>query len=162
MTDSQNPYTPPEARVKDEPSPGSPIKAVLVGLAVDIGGSIAAGVVLTLVYGILLGSAGATPEEIAVAAAAISPGSWVFNVGVAMGCGFSVWGGYLCARIAGRREYVSGAAMAIISMAIAVAFGSDAYPAGLNLALSIATFGAVMFGVRVGVAKNRAVVLPSA
>ncbi|HEX7810946.1 MAG TPA: hypothetical protein VF460_03470 [Burkholderiales bacterium] len=162
MTESQNPYTPPDARVKDEPGPGSPIKAVLVGLAVDIGGSIAAGIVLTLVYGVLLASTGATPEEIAAAATAIAPGSWIFITGMAMGCGFSVWGGYLCARIAGRRAYASGVVVAAISTAFGAAFGSEGYSAGLNLALLIATFGAVMFGVRMGVTKNRAMDLPQA
>ncbi len=157
MTDNPNPYTPPEAKLEDERRPGSPIKAVLVGLAADIGGSFAAGIVLTVVYGIVLGASGASPDEIAAAAAAtMSPGSWVFIAGVVVGCGFSVWGGYLCARIAGQREFRAGSVVAVISTAIAAAFGQDAYPAGINLALSIATFGAVMFGVRTGAAKNRA------
>ena len=160
MTDNQNPYTPPEAKLEDERRPGSPMKAILVGLAADIGGSLAAGILLTVVYGIVLGASGASPDEIAAAAAAVSPGSWVFVAGVVMGCGFSVWGGYLCARIAGQREYRTGVVVAVISTAVAAVFGQDAYPAGINLALSIATFGAVMFGVRMGAARNRSAISP--
>ncbi len=155
MTESRDPYAPPGARLEDKPGPGSMVKAVLVGLGVDICGSLVAGIVLGMVYAAILAASGASPEEIETAFANISPLSPMSILGSLTGCGLSVWGGYLCARIARRREYALGAVVAAISTAASLMMASH-YPIGVNLALSIATFGSVMFGVRFGYAKNNA------
>jgi hypothetical protein len=155
MTENHDPYAPPEARVEDRREPGSPFKAVLVGVAVDVGGSLVAGVVLGMAFAGVLAASGASPEHIAAAFANLSPLSPMFIAGSLIGCGLSVWGGYLCARIARRREYGLGAVVAVISAAASLLMGGE-QPAGLNLALSIATFGAVMFGARFGHARNNA------
>jgi hypothetical protein len=155
MTEGHDPYAPPGARLEDKRGPGSMVKAVLVGLGVDIGGSLVTGIVLGMAYAAILAASGASPAEIETSFANISPLSPVSVLGSLIGCGLSVWGGYLCARIARRREYALGAVVAVISTAASLLTASH-YPIGVNLALSIATFGSVMFGVRFGNAKNNA------
>ncbi len=60
-----NPFAPPASRVKDfTTSRGSPFKAVIVGLVVDFGGTTIAGVLLTIDYGIVLGSSGASADQL--------------------------------------------------------------------------------------------------
>src|ERR1051326_8127077 len=50
-----NPYAPPEATVHDlPPKPGSWFKAIALGLATDIGGTLVATGILALIYGIAL------------------------------------------------------------------------------------------------------------
>jgi hypothetical protein len=153
--DNPDPYAPPQAAVADEFRPGSPVKAALAGIAVDIGGSFAGGIALSFAYGIQLASSGATTEDVATALEHIPAGSWVFVLGSLLGFGFSIWGGYVCARVARIREYHPGSVVATVSTLVAALLASDDYPAGINLGLVIATFGAVILGVRLGRQKNR-------
>jgi hypothetical protein len=155
MTENHDPYAPPGARLEDKHGPGSMVKAILVGLGVDIGGSLVSGIVLGMACAAILAASGASPEEFDTSFANISPLSPVSVVGSLIGCGLSVWGGYLCARIARRREYALGAVVAVIPTAASWLTASH-YPVGVNLALSNATSGSVMFGVRFGCAKNNA------
>jgi len=109
-TGQQNPYTPPQAQLADsEPRPGSPVKAVVLGVVVDIGGTLVTSLMLGIAYGVSLAASGATQEEIAQIGANIPPDSWVVIVGTVLGCGFSVAGGYVCARIVKQAEYRYGA-----------------------------------------------------
>ena len=65
MSEGGNPYSAPKARVASrDPGPGSPYKAVAIGLAVDVGGSTVAGVALSLLYSIVLGAMGTSAAEI--------------------------------------------------------------------------------------------------
>ena len=105
-----NPYAPPEAAVHDLPvKPGSAFKAVALGLATDIGGTLVATVILALIYGAALGAAGVRREEIAAAMQVSATDSWFFYAMTGVGLGFSVLGGYVCARIARRSELKLGA-----------------------------------------------------
>jgi hypothetical protein len=154
-TDRDNPYTPPETRVADpENEPGSPLKAIAAGLAVDIGGSLATGFVLAMLYGAMLAASGASAEEVASAFADLSPYSWVSVAGSVVGGGFSVLGGYLCARIAKRSEHRIGAIMAALSTIVGM-LASSSYAPLENFVLAVLTFVTVMIGVQMGYAKNR-------
>src|SRR5215510_11032931 len=96
----ENPYSPPKGEVEDYPKqPWSPIKAVLLGLAVDVGGSMLLGLLLGMGYAIVLAASGMQADEIALALADLSPWSWISIFGTLMGCGLSVLGGYVCARV---------------------------------------------------------------
>jgi hypothetical protein len=151
-----NPYAPPEAKLADPAAaPGSPIKAVLLGLGVDIGGSVIATLILAIAYGMYLGTTGASPEEIAAASARIPPDSWLFYASAAAGCAFSVLGGYVCARTAKRSEYTLGAILAVVSSAFGLWAALDEYSLGTILSLTLAGIGAVLFGARLGYLKNR-------
>lgn len=150
-----NPYAPPQAAVRDgPPGAGSVIKAVTFGLLADIGGTFAATMVLMVAYGIVLGASGASFEEIS-AVDLTSTDSWLFWVGGAVGLGFSVLGGYVCARIAKRNEMKLGAVTATISAAIGLLLAADQYQLGTNLSMTLAAIIAVMVGARLGYWKNR-------
>jgi hypothetical protein len=153
-----NPYAPPQAALKDAPpAAGSAVKAVVLGLLTDVGGTLAAVVLIMFVYGIVLGASGVRQEEIAAAVNvdfASTDSGW-FYVGAAIGLGFSVLGGYVCARIARRSEMKLGAIMALLSAGLGLAMGSDQMQLGTNLSMTLATLIAVMAGARFGQKKNQ-------
>ncbi len=153
-----NPYTPPSARVADVAveKRGSPIKAVAFGLLVDIGGSLAFGLLLVFAYGVSQASSGATSAEIAASFENLSVDSWVSIVGDIVDTLFSALGGYVCARVAKRSEFRLGAMLAALSISFATLVGGSDYSVLWNIVLSVVTFLAVMFGVRMGVARNAA------
>jgi len=112
----QNPYQPPEAPVADRDERfGSSVKAILVGLAVDIGGTIVAGTVLAIAWGIMLGSSGASGEEINRFFRESSTFMWV---NLLVGLGFTGLGAYVAARIANRAEYRFALMLGLCSLAI--------------------------------------------
>ncbi|NJN40224.1 MAG: hypothetical protein HC807_04340, partial [Gammaproteobacteria bacterium] len=62
----ENPYQPPGAPISGADRVerfGSPVKAILFGLLIDIGGSIVAGTILAVAWGVLLGAGGVSGEE---------------------------------------------------------------------------------------------------
>ena len=151
-----NPYAPPEATVHDlPPRPGSVFKAIALGLAVDVGGSLFATVILALIYGASLAAGGVKREDIAATMQATANDSWFFYAGVALGLGFSVLGGYVCARIARRSELKLGAILAALSAVLGLAFAGDEQQLGTLLSLTLLGIGAVLAGARLGLAKNR-------
>jgi hypothetical protein len=152
-----NPYAAPDAKLADPAAtPGSPLKAVTIGLLVDIGGSIVATLLLAVVYGIILGASGATQEEIE-AATSVSTDSWFFYIGTLIGCAFSALGGYVCARIARQSEHRLGAILAGLSVLIGLLFTFDQYSLLMNAGLAIAGAAAVMLGIRWGYTRNHRV-----
>lgn len=156
-TGQPNPYTPPQAELADaEPQPGSPVKAVVLGLVVDIGGTLVASAVLGIIYGISLAASGASQEEIAEISANLPLDSWPIIGSTVFGCAFSVLGGYVCARIVKRAEYKYGAFVAVISAILGLLMGAGHYSELANVSLTVLTFLMVMLGARLGYAKNRA------
>lgn len=151
-----NPYAPPDAQLGDPPAgPGSPYKAVTLGLLVDIGGTTLATLLLAFVYGIVLAASGAGADEIAAAVDGGLTDSWLFYATSAIGLGFSALGGYVCARIARRAELRIGGVMAVLSAVIGVLLAGDQYQLGTFASLTLASIGAVLIGARWGAARNR-------
>src|SRR3954453_17348364 len=151
-----NPYAPPEASVHDEPlRPGSAFKAIAVGLVVDIGGSLIGTVLLALVYAAALGAAGVKHEDIAATLQASNGDSLFFYAGILVGLGFSVLGGYVCARIARRAELKLGAILAALSAISGLGSAGDEPQLGLVLRLSLLGVGGLLVRRRPGLAKNR-------
>jgi len=100
---AEDPYAPPKSAVADPGGErqGSFVKAVLVGLAVDIGSTFAFGIVLSIVVGVVMIGAGGTTED----TAALYAGSTLLKAAMmAIGAGCTVLGGYVAARIANRTE----------------------------------------------------------
>lgn len=150
-----NPYAPPDATLADPAAvPGSAFKAIGLGLAVDIVGTLVAGLLLGAVYGIFLTMTGATQEELE-AAAKVSVGSGVFYAGFLVGSFFSVLGGYVCARIARQSEYRRGAILATLSVLFGLLMTFEQYSALMSALMAIVGSATVMFGVRLGYARNR-------
>lgn len=100
---NENPYRPPETVVTAAGRrPGSPLKAVAVGTIVNVVGSLLAGVAIGIAAGIYFAALGYDDEQIS---GALMGNDALMLVYFVTGIGFSLWGGYLCARIANKREY---------------------------------------------------------
>ena len=81
-----NPYTPPSAPVGDmEIRKGSGIKAILAGLAVDIGGSLLAGIAFVAVVAVIMASGGADSDQIASSMDTLTDDPWIYSGGLAVG-----------------------------------------------------------------------------
>src|ERR1051325_9910576 len=142
-----NPYAPPEATVHDlPPKPGSWFKAIALGLATDIGGTLVATAILALIYGIALAASGVKREDIAATMQASATDSWLFYVSSLVGLGFSALGGYVCARIVRRSE---------LTFRGILFAGENTQQLGTFLSLTLLDIGAVVVGARLGQAKNR-------
>jgi len=158
---SNNPFKPPQPSPGKRPAPGdpvdagSPLRAVLTGLAIDIGGAVVTSVVLSLLYALHLSNGGMTPEQVKAAMNAIPPQSAVAVLDTLLGALCSVAGGYACARIARRDEYRVGAVMAALSALLGLALGDAGAPDDLLLLLALTTAACVLLGVKYGHEHNR-------
>lgn len=120
---NNNPYQPPGSGFGQPPrdrEPGSTFKAVMLGAATDIGGTLVVGIVLGIVYAIVLGAQGFSNDEIAASMENIDPFSGIGLISSAAGLSMSILGGYVCARVANVTSYT---AVGILS-AISVTFGT--------------------------------------
>jgi hypothetical protein len=150
-----NPYAPPDATLADPaPASGSAFKAIGLGLAVDIVGTLVAGLVLGAIYGVIVTLSGGGQEELD-SAAQVQVGSGIFYAGVVVGSFFSVLGGYVCARIAGQREYQRGAVLALISVLLGLLMTFEQYSALMSAVMAIVGGATVMFGAYLGYNRNR-------
>jgi hypothetical protein len=151
-----NPYGAPQAKLADPAQrPGSPYKAVLLGLLADFGGTIVLSVLIVIAYGIQLAAYGMTPEEIEAASKSLPVDSWAFWAGTFGGAGFSVLGGYVCARIAGQSEYTLGVILAAISMLLGMVLGGGGDDVGMQVVLHATSIACVIVGAHIGKTKNR-------
>jgi hypothetical protein len=149
---SKNPYEPPKAHIADVSgvTPGSPVKAISLGLAVDVGGTLLAGVLFSIAYGVSLVAFGTSGEQIT--RASFGP---LFQIGnFVIGGVFSVFGGFVCARIARRLEYVLGGVLATVSSALGFLMAAK-QPFLQNALLTLATFVSILIGSALGRCKNR-------
>jgi hypothetical protein len=148
-------FTPPQAEVRDARKPkGSVIKGVLAGLAVDFGGTIAFGIVLSVVYGGLLAAAGQGEAQIRAALAESDSNSTFAAFGVVGGCAFSILGGYVCERVARQRNYRAGAILGIVSVGLGLAMGAFSLPWAENVLLAFLTVGSVLLGTRLALERH--------
>jgi len=153
-----NPYAAPGSDVRDPiKPPGSPVKAVALGLLADIGGTFVGSIVLSIVYGIVLGASGADEEQMRAAmTAGAGSGSWVWLVGMAMGCGFSVAGGYVCARISRRSDFLLPCILAVLSIGIGLLMeAGGTQTSDVTAMMSLATLLAVLGGAKLGQWRDR-------
>jgi len=110
-----DPYRPPGSPVRDPqvaPQRSTPL-AILLGLFVDIGGTMVLSIVAATVASILLVQSGVGPEDLGGALAE----STLFQiVGLAGGLTCTVLGGYVAARFANRGEYATAFAVGLASL----------------------------------------------
>lgn len=112
-----DPYRPPAADVsaaEKRDRPGSAVKAILLGLAVDIGGTIVAGTAIATAWGVVLGAGGAGTEDIDRFFRESSAFQWA---GLSIGLAFTGLGAYVAARIANRAEYRFALMLGLCSLA---------------------------------------------
>jgi len=151
---SPDPYRPPQAAVADPgPRRGSPVKGMVFGVLVDLGGSLLASFALFFAWAIWLGASGLDAEAIAQTMAEPDPLSGFSLAGYTVGSAFSWLGGYVCARVARETELRCAAVVAAISCSAGLLLAGD-LPLALNFALVLFTIGAVMLGGWTGARQN--------
>jgi hypothetical protein len=149
-----NPYAAPASRIDaGRAVKGSAVKAIVVGALVDIGGSVAASILLMLAYGLVLAANGESFEAIE-SLGGLRPDSWPWIASSAIGLGFSVLGGYACARIARHRELLLGAILAVISTSFGLLVGASYYSAAVNFLLAAGSVASIMAGAWFGRLRN--------
>jgi ABC-type glycerol-3-phosphate transport system permease component len=143
-----DPYRPPGAPVRDPqaaPQRSTPL-AVLLGLFVDIGGTMVFSVVAATVASILFVQGGVSPEDLGRALAE-SP---LFQlVGLAGGLLCTVLGGYVAARFANRGEYATAFAVGLASLVFGEAmmlFSAQTTALWLRLAGDLLVIPAAVLG----------------
>jgi hypothetical protein len=152
-----NPYTPPDAALADQPPPpGSPWKAIGLGLLTDIGGTLLASMVLAIAFGIAMSAQGQGPEEIEAAMSAPFLDSWLSTAATLVGLGFSVAGGYVCARIVRRSELKFGAVQGVLATVLGFALAGQSQADDRPFLLASISFVAVLAGALWGQHRNRA------
>ena len=144
-----NPFAPPTSEVRDlSPRPGSPIKGVILGLLVDIGGTVISSMVIGGVFAVFMAQSGMPPEEIFAALSDTRFSSPLFVVSTIAGGGLSVLGGYVCQRIARRSNYRLALVLAGLSTAIGLAMSWSSYSALVHALLTLLNVASVLLGTR--------------
>ncbi len=139
----------------DQDVPGTPLRAVLTGLAIDICGTALLGIVLEMIYAIQIGAADMTPDQLNDALENIPPQSGVLIAGHLLGALLSVVAGYACARIVQRNEYRVGAIMAGVGAMFNLWTMPDDVAVDMLLLLVLSDFACNMLGVKYGAQYNR-------
>ncbi len=161
---STNPYEPPESEASPERrpprAPRSPLAAVIAGLAVDIGGSLLVGVVISVMYAAQLQAQGLSDREMVEALKAMPPDSGLYMAGLLLGLALSVAGGYVCARVARRDEWKPGLVMAATATLFGLVIDGGAGDQ-MMLLVTVTSFACNLLGVKFGADHNRRAEAPS-
>ena len=140
-------FKPPRADLIEPPrKPGSLLRAVLTGTAIEVIGMLVLGTVLGIDYGLVLGAQGYTEEAMKEAMTHLDPFSTLGIIGSLLGSCVSVFAGYARASIAHRPGYQPVWMMAAISVCLGLLVGSDTYDWPVSLLFSLLTVGCVLFG----------------
>jgi len=154
-SENQNPYMPPVAKFRAGPEPhGSAVKAVAIGLLVDIGATFVCSMTVGILYGISLARSGANAEQIAASAKEFQNNAGIAIAAYFLGACGAIIGGYVCARIAKHAEYKLGGILAALSMLIGILISANTYSFAMDIVNAFVTLAAILFGVWVGARKN--------
>lgn len=109
MNDQIDPYEPPKSEVEDvsQPQP-RPIFGIVIGVVVDLGGTLVGAFLFVIGATVVLAAQGLQFAEIEASVTQPEVGSLFFNVFLVIGLGFSLLGGYVCARISRVKIYRQG------------------------------------------------------
>ena len=147
-----NRYAPPTANVGDSQlAPGSAIKGVLAGLAVDVIGTLLGGAAIGIGYVLLAGLNGQSIDSVhAASAQATTLGTPVNVLSLIVGSVFSVLGGYVCERLARRQSLRVGWVLGGIEVVLGLLLSGRDHSTLQMTALSMLTLGCVLLGTRLG------------
>ena len=156
---STNPFKPPETDSTRNPlppaGPGSMPKAVLAGLAVDIGGSMVIGFFVAMTYAAQLHGNGMAESEIREAMRHMPHDTALYVAGLLGGLLMSLLGGFVCARVARRGEYRPGLVMSACSALFGLMLGASSNGDGMLWLLVLTGFACNLLGVKFGADQNR-------
>jgi len=154
---SEDRFKPPAAHVEDPGrGKGSTIKGVVVGLVVDWVSTMLFGVVASIGWGVALGAAGHSPQEIEAALTRADADPLLSATFLAVGVLCSVLGGYVCERIARRGDYKAGAILAALSAVLGLAMGASSTSVPMLALLIFLTIGSVLLGTRLAFPQTAA------
>jgi hypothetical protein len=120
-----NPYESPRADVQqDETLPVRPIHGIVIGLLIDLGGTILATTVITFAYAIAIGAQGASAAEIESALTSADPTSALGAMHTLVGLGMSYVAGFYCLRISRGTNLRYPLILGAIVLALTIAAGA--------------------------------------
>jgi len=153
---SHDPFKAPGSNVDvPDTARGPAVKAVVLGLMTDIGGSVISSLAFFMVYGAYLGATGGTADDLMMLARGNGIDSPMALALALVGCMFSVLGGYVCARIAKHSEYRLGAILSACSVAAGLLLGGGGESDAMTGLFSLFTVASVMTGAHLGARRNR-------
>jgi uncharacterized membrane protein YdjX (TVP38/TMEM64 family) len=157
MTNESNPYSPPSSKVTDPPpEPGSPVKAVTWGVLTDLGGTIVSSIVIGIIYSAVASSSARSPDELAALMQSFGKDGWSYLLLTLVGSGFSILGGYVCARISQRTDYRLGFVTGAISVAFGLLMAWDQAEALMHVLMAVVTIICVLAGMKLGMPRAHA------
>ena len=127
----------------EEERKGSPVKAILVALVVDIVVTTLLGAVTGFVYGYMLAAEGMTADQVQDA---LVNGTTFYILSIVTGSVVSIYAGYLCAKIANYREYTWALILGVILIVFSLLISGGMYRTVESVALSLATIACVLTG----------------
>jgi hypothetical protein len=144
-----NPYDAPGTNLQqDENLPVRPITGIVAGVLIDLGGTIVAVTLISLLYAVVIASQGATAAEVESALAHPDPTSPLGLAQGVAGLGMSYLAGFYCVRISRGTNLRYALFLALIVMAVGL--GVDLAWGEANvillLGLSALTVGATLVG----------------
>ena len=152
---SEDRFKPPSAHVEDRGrGKGSMVTGVIAGLVVDLVSTMLFGVVASVVWGIALGAAGHSQQDIEAALTRPDADPLLSATFLAVGVLCSVLGGYVCERIARRGDYKAGAILAALSAVLGLAMGASSTSMPMLALLIFLTIGSVLLGTRLAFPEN--------
>lgn len=151
---------PPDRPNRLDEVPGTPLRAVLTGLAIDVCGSRVVEIVLVTCYAMAVVPSGLTPDQATDYLRALPPSFNLLFVATVLGMLMSVAGGYACARVALRHEWRSGAILALVSV-LSGLFIDDAGVSDLALLYLLCDIAGLLLGVKYGIERNRRLEAPA-
>ena len=161
---SEPPFEPPPSDVEDPPPrrapAGSPLRAIVIGLVIDLGGSVVLYLLLMILYAASLQHAGMSPEQLKSSMDHIPSNSWAAVLGLLLGACLDVFSGFICARVAQRDEWRVGGTLAGISAlcTLMLSDAGDAAGGDLTLLLTACTVACTLLGVKYGRELNQRLV----
>jgi MFS family permease len=162
--------TPPPPPSDNDPTrppsmPGSTntaLRAILAGVSIDICGTTLLGLVIRTIYAAIVSTPEMTQAQIDEAVRSIPNQSPLMVLGNLLGSLISVAAGYVCARIARRDEYGTGALMAGLTTLVSLMLGGIGDgPVDLELLFILCGIACAMLGVMYGAQQNRRLAAPA-
>lgn len=151
MNTQDNPYSAPDSTFSDPPRPPvSALKAILAGLAIDIGGAFLINTIFTVFYGAYLAANGKNTAQIGEIMANLSPYDGFSLLCMVAGSCTSVIGGFVCSRMSRRADYKLGIIMGCISAIFGLLMSYARFSIMANILLTLMTFACVMAGAHFG------------
>lgn len=120
-------------------------KALLFGIAADMGGTFAASLIIFPMFAGDLFSQDMSPEEIEAAMQTLSQDSGFLLASLVVGLAFSALGGYVAARVAKKDIYLNAGLVGVFGLFIGLLFGGGG-PIWFNVAGFVLVIPAALYG----------------